>query len=506
MNGPVSRAAQLARRWHLGVLLVAAIGLLARCAVAAPAHAAATPVPSPTTDLSQPLNPPCLYDNDGQWIVIEPPGGPPPTATALPTQPPAPPSPTGTYIPPPPTLPPPTATAIESCQFPPGSPFNAPTGSPTPTPTGDGNGGGSGGSTCNGTTIPLPWPIGSKCIPWKDWALDWFKSLLNQFFLWLADRILDILQQVFSWVGGILTATPDMSALAGGLSGLYQSMYTLALVLYGGFLTLATMRYFLASLGRSSPYLAIGALRRAVVGMVLLLALNGLAHTWFSLVNDVATAISGAPGSSTIGALDQGLASLLEATIAAATLDWGLLLALCLLALVAIVLVVAIVAMRLVGLFILASLYAVSPACLVSWVSPDFAPIARWWAASFVAYSLWGVAYAVVLKVDLILLTSPSLPGMSPGDQAGQAIFTVLLALAGLLTLWRVPAIMDSLLGGILAGLGGAGGALAESAGTGGVARTALIAGRETRLRLELAYRRHLARPGAPPPPPRSAP
>jgi hypothetical protein len=97
---------------------------------------------------------------------------------------------------------------------------------------------------------------------------------------------------------------------------------------------------------------------------------------------------------------------------------------------------------------VLACLYVVAPACLVTWISPEFKGIARWWFASFVTYSLWGIAYALVLKVDVILLTTTGGPP-NDGTAAGKAVIAALMGLAGLVALWRVPRIMDSLLGGL---------------------------------------------------------
>ena len=126
-----------------------------------------------------------------------------------------------------------------------------------------------------------------------------------------------------------------------------------------------------------------------------------------------------------------------------------------LLAVVFLLLITAVTVMRLTGLFVLACLYVVAPVCLVTWISPEFKGIARWWFASFVTYSLWGIAYALVLKVDVILLTTNGGPP-DDGTAAGKAVIAALMGLAGLVALWRVPRIMDSLLGGLSSSSAGA--------------------------------------------------
>ena len=96
-------------------------------------------------------------------------------------------------------------------------------------------------------------------------------------------------------------------------------------------------------------------------------------------------------------------------------------------AVIFLLLITAVTVVRLSGLFVLACLYVVAPACLVTWISPDFKGIARWWFASFVTYSLWGIAYALVLKVDVVLLESvdgrPHLEQVKPALEAKKPVF-----------------------------------------------------------------------------------
>jgi hypothetical protein len=219
---------------------------------------------------------------------------------------------------------------------------------------------------------------------------------------------------------------------------------------------LAAIRYFLTSLGGDSAYEAIGAMRRGIVGAILLQALDPLLHGWFTLINAIAQAIDNAPQGSDIGTFAAQVLGLNSLIVGAAGLIAPeVLTAAILLAVVFLLLITAITVVRLTGLFVLTCLYVVAPVCLVTWISPDFKGIARWWFASFVTYSLWGIAYALVLKVDVILLTSSGGPP-NDGTAAGKAVIAALMGLAGLVALWRVPRIMDSLLGGLSSSSAGA--------------------------------------------------
>lgn len=293
----------------------------------------------------------------------------------------------------------------------------------------------------------MPWPLSSICLPWRTWAADLLQSM--------AEGLGAAAQGVFTWIQGALTYTPDLTGYP-ELSSFYGSMRDLASALYVGFFMLAAIRYFLTSLGGDSPYEAIGAMRRGVVGALLLQALDPLLHAWFAAINAIAQAINTTPQGSdagTFAAQVLGLNSLIVGT--AGLLAPEVLTAAILLAVVFLLLITAVTVVRLTGLFVLACLYVVAPVCLVTWISPDFKAIAKWWFASFVTYSLWGIAYALVLKVDVILLTSNGGPP-NDGTATGKAVIAALMGLAGLVALWRVPRILDSLLGGLSSASAGA--------------------------------------------------
>jgi len=120
---------------------------------------------------------------------------------------------------------------------------------------------------------------------------------------------------------------------------------------------------------------------------------------------------------------------------------------------------------KLVGLFLLATLYGISPLMVACWVLPEASGFARGWASSFINVSLWGVGYAVVLKMIVVLEFGLHMDGF----------LQPLLGLAGLMVLYRVPKIIATLNpGGAMAN---AAGAHAPAGAITGAARTVAAAG-----------------------------
>src|SRR5262249_26794798 len=148
------------------------------------------------------------------------------------------------------------------------------------------------GSSCNGWLLSLPLGI-DWCIPWKDW--------LTQIMQAFAEALGSAAQGVFEWVQGALTYTPDLTSYP-DLATLYGSMRELGSALFIGFFMLAALRYLLTTIGNDNAYEALGAMRRGVLGVLFLQALDPLLHLWFTGVNDVALAINNAPPDSNVGA------------------------------------------------------------------------------------------------------------------------------------------------------------------------------------------------------------
>ncbi len=101
---------------------------------------------------------------------------------------------------------------------------------------------------------------------------------------------------------------------------------------------------------------------------------------------------------------------------------------------------------KLVGLFLLATLYGISPLMVACWVLPEASGFTRGWAGAFINTSLWGVGYALVLKMIVVMELGLHLVGL----------LQPLLGIAGLVVLYRVPKIIASL---------NPGGAVAQAAG-----------------------------------------
>ena len=365
-----------------------------------------------TTDMPQcgdspantgPLNPPCGY----QGIIIGTPGGvvigtpptqaPPPTYTQPITVVETGPSPS------------PTPVAVPVCQWP------APT-----------------GSSCDGWQFTMPLNT-SFCIPYKEWIKDVFFGV---------DQVLGgAVDYIAARVVTALTFTPpDIGAAVGSIYDTMDGLATEILVLL---FTLEATRVVLSIVTSMHHGEALAALRRAIWALAMLQVLKPAMDAWIGSANAIAGAVV---GNGTGG----GAAGVLEALNLTAFLSQGAIVEAIffVLAIAVAVLLVVITVQRLCGLFLLACLYAVAPACLACWIAPETRSIARWWFGSFLCYSLYGVAYAVMLSVDAALLTNVR-------SFSGDALYQLLAGIAGYVVLLRVPAVMDTFQSGISSGAAG---------------------------------------------------
>jgi len=319
-------------------------------------------------------------------------------------------------------------------------PTPAPT--PSPRPVGGGQGTGGEGSCPVGQWGFAFWPS-PICIDIQGF-LSAVAAAITQPFRALAEAML-------AGVDALLTGTPNFATEAGwaDLQGFFDYLNTLAKGLFVAFFLIAAFRYLLTSLGGDSAYEAIGALRRGFVGLLVLQALPWALGQYFTLLGAVATYINGYTGHGLTNQTAETLMTFVEASFGASVVATGgttvLFFALFLLVvlLCAIAYLGLICLTRLGGLFLLAALYVTAPLALVCWVSPDFKRIAHWWFESFIGVSLWGIGYAITLKVLQILLV-----GFSAMAPYNTPFIKPLMGLAGLIVLYRVPRIVGACLGG----------------------------------------------------------
>jgi len=254
----------------------------------------------------------------------------------------------------------------------------------------------------------------------------------------------------------VLTQTPDFSDTGGGdwaeLNTFFGNMQDLAFALYGVLSLIGLCKFGLATIGRANVVEAVDVLWRAVLGLVAVIILPDVLHLWFVGLGDLTTAVLSYTGGTDAGALahisiDPKTAGTVFGSAAGAV--WATLLMTIfgiIFTVVGVVILLLTALTKLVGLFLLATLYGISPLMIACWVLPEASGFARGWAGAFVNTSLWGVGYAIVLKMIVVMEFGLHMDGF----------LQPLLGLAGLMVLYRVPKIIASL---------NPGGAVANAAG-----------------------------------------
>ncbi len=270
---------------------------------------------------------------------------------------------------------------------------------------------------------------------------------------WGMDRVSQAVAAPFVTV---LAETPDFSDRGNGhwpeLGTFFDNMQDLAYGLYGVLSLIGLCKFGLAHVGRANVVEAVDVLWRAVLGLVAIMILPEALHLWFSGLGDLTTSVLAYTGGMNAGAvsrfsLDPHTAGTLFGS-AAGALWAGLLMTVfgIIFTVVGIIILLLTALTKLVGLFLLATLYAISPLMIACWVLPEASGFARSWAGAFINTSLWGVGYAIVMKMIVVMELGMHMDGF----------LQPLLGLAGLIVLYRVPKIIASL---------NPGGAVAQAAG-----------------------------------------
>jgi len=254
----------------------------------------------------------------------------------------------------------------------------------------------------------------------------------------------------------VLTQTPDFSDTRSGdwteLNTFFGNMQDLAFGLYGVLSLIGLCKVGLANIGRANVVEAVDVLWRAVLGLVAVVILPDVLHLWFVGLGDLTSSVLQYTGGTNAGALaritiDTKTAGTIFGSAAGAL--WATLLMTIfgiIFTVVGVIILLLTALTKLVGLFLLATLYGISPLMVACWVLPEASGFARGWASAFINTSLWGVGYAVVLKMIVVLEFGLHMDGF----------LQPLLGLAGLIVLYRVPKIIASL---------NPGGAVANAAG-----------------------------------------
>jgi len=252
----------------------------------------------------------------------------------------------------------------------------------------------------------------------------------------------------------VLTQTPDFSDRGSWaeLNTFFDGMQDLAFGLYGVLSLIGLCKFGLATIGRANVVEAVDVLWRAVLGLVAVIILPDVLHLWFVGLHDLTTTVLSYTGGTDAGALarislDPKTAGTLFGSAVGAV--WATLLMTLfgiIFTVVGVIILLLTALTKLVGLFLLATLYGISPLMIACWVLPEASGFARGWAGAFVNTSLWGVGYAIVLKMIVVMEFGLHMDGF----------LQPLLGLAGLMVLYRVPKIISTL---------NPGGAMANAAG-----------------------------------------
>ncbi len=254
----------------------------------------------------------------------------------------------------------------------------------------------------------------------------------------------------------VLTQTPDFSDTRSGdwteLNTFFGNMQDLAFGLYGVLSLIGLCKFGLATIGRANVVEAVDVLWRSVLGLVAVIILPDVLHLWFVGLHDLTTAVLSYTGGTDGGALTRiSIDTKTAGTIFGSAVGavWATLLMTLfgiIFTVVGVIILLLTALTKLVGLFLLATLYGISPLMIACWVLPEASGFARGWAGAFVNTSLWGVGYAIVLKMIVVMEFGLHMDGF----------LQPLLGLAGLIVLYRVPKIIASL---------NPGGAVANAAG-----------------------------------------
>ncbi len=252
----------------------------------------------------------------------------------------------------------------------------------------------------------------------------------------------------------VLTGTPDFSDRGSWheLGTFFDNMQDLAYGLYGVLSLIGLCKFGLAHVGRANVVEAVDVLWRAVLGLVAVTILPEVLHLWFVGLGDLTSSVLSYTGGTDAGALarisiDTKTAGTIFGSAAGAV--WASLLMVIfgiIFTVVGLVILVLTALTKLVGLFLLATLYGIAPLMVACWVLPEASGFTRGWAGAFINTSLWGVGYAIVLKMIVVMELGLKMDGF----------LQPLLGLAGLIVLYRVPKIIASL---------NPGGAVAQAAG-----------------------------------------
>lgn len=238
-------------------------------------------------------------------------------------------------------------------------------------------------------------------------------------------------------MNGIQKMQTDLSQICG------------ALLLF--FMTIGVLSAWLSLFGRSGFAELLAPIGRAMLVTGIIAGYQPLMATAFGLLNKLGAAINSLDVGAkhdTFTALGSALGTIHDFASPEAVVKGFVIF-------VALVVCILAVIIRATALGFLDLLFVIGPLCLVTWLSPQFEFLARWWWKTFFGLALYPIGYALVLKVISNLLASDSSFFGSGGND--------LQALGLVLMIYRVPAMIGSAVGAGSAVFGSAASAVTDA-------------------------------------------
>ncbi len=234
------------------------------------------------------------------------------------------------------------------------------------------------------------------------------------------------------------------------------------------FLTIGVLAGYLTAIGRAQFQPLLAPIGRAIFVTGFVAGYDTIMSTAFGAMKDFADGVNGLHvGQAVTGfdALGQAFGTITDFLSVAAVIKAFAIFAGVVISLFAVII-------RYAALGYLDLLYIVGPICLVTYVSPQFSFIARWWWRTTLGLALYPVAYALVLKVIANLLDGTSDFGLGFGGTV-----SALSALGLVLMIYRVPAMVGSLVGAGTSFFGSAASAGTDAAIAAGISLATRAAG-----------------------------
>ncbi len=245
-----------------------------------------------------------------------------------------------------------------------------------------------------------------------------------------------------------LTYAPDLASQSqfSSLQMVQQELSKAAGPLLVFFLTIGVLAGYLTAIGRGQFQALITPIGRAIFVTGVIAGYENIMSTGFKIVGGLTSAVNGIH----VGQADTGFDALGKAFGTITDLLTIVGIAKMFVVIVGVVLSAIAVVIRYTALGYLDLLYIIGPVCLVTYISPQFSFIARWWWRTTMGLALYPLAYALVLKVIANVLTiTTDVSGAVTGQVFNQTggLVASLAALGLVLMIYRVPGMVGSLAG-----------------------------------------------------------